>query len=100
MKNTVETLEQIRAKNGNCSDYRLAKLMGLRPNYISLMMHKGNKMTEAHRIKAAELLNEDPEVHLIYRSIERAKKSEIKHVWQHTLERLTDTAAESVYYVK
>ena len=96
MKTTIETLEQIRLANGKCTDYRLAKLLKITPNYISMMRYHGRKMTEEQRIRAAELLHEDPELHLIYRSIERAKNTGAKKTWLSTLSKVNASAAALV----
>ena len=49
-------------------------------------------MSEEHRIKAAELLNEDPIIQLMHGRLERAKCTDVKNIWQDHLEKLTAAA--------
>ena len=91
--NTEQTIEAIRAKNGGCTDYRIAVLMGIDRNRISHYMRGNRTMTAEHRIIAAKLLNHDPAQHLIYMEMERTKDPKAYKIWEHALKRITATAA-------
>ena len=80
--NTIETLEAIRKANGNCSDYRISKMMGISRQLISELINGKRTMSQELRIKAANLLNQPVEKHLIYCQIERSKKPEVLREWQ------------------
>ena len=53
-------------------------------------------MSEEARMRAAELLNEDPIVQLVHGRMERAKCSDVRNVWQRSLETLTRAGAALV----
>ena len=92
-KTTVEFLDAISAQEGDCSDYRLAKLLGLKQQQVSNYRNKGGTFSDGTAIRAAELLKIDPAYILLCMHQERAKEPEEKAVWASMLERLGGLAA-------
>lgn len=90
---TIETLNAISRCYGECSDYRISKMMGVSRAHVSELRNNKRTMSENMRIAAAKLLNEEPDQQLLYGRIERAKDKQVKMAWKHVLEKLTHTAA-------
>ncbi len=85
--NTIETLDAISRCNNNCTDYRIAKMMGVSTSRVSNWRNGKNSMDDEARIAAAKLLNQDPETQLVYGQMERTKCPEVKSAWMNLIER-------------
>lgn len=96
--NTKETLNAIRANQGGCSDYRLAKLLGCTRQTVSMWLSSNRTMSDLYRIKAAKLLNDDPAIHIMWGEIERAKCTDTKRYLNDAIRRLGNVAA-SIFIV-
>lgn len=93
MKTTIQTLNEISAKYDNCSDYRIAKMMNCGHSRISNWRCYNRTMDASARVKAAELLGEDPGVHMMYGELERAKNPGQRVAWLAAIKRINATAA-------
>lgn len=93
MKNTLEFLDEVKAKLGLTSDYQLAKSLGCTHSAISNYRAGKSRLDEAAACKVAELLNLDAGYVLACIASERAKKPEVKAAWQHTAQILGGLAA-------
>ena len=80
--NTLELLTQLKATNGAASDYRVAQLLGVKPQTISNWKSGRSTMGDEVGVKAAEMLGLDPAKVLIDLHIERVKGDATSHVWK------------------
>lgn len=99
MKTTIQTLDAISKKYGDCSDYRIAKMMKIGHTRVSNWRTNKNTMDAAARLKAAELLHEDPAAHMMYGELERAKNPGQRVAWLAAIKRINATAAAVVLAV-
>ena len=94
--NTIETLNKISECFDNASDYKIAKMLHVTRATASGWRTETGIMGEEAREKAAELLNESPAEHLLFRKIEqatRAKNTGKVAMWKKALSQITYTAA-------
>lgn len=82
MESTAQLFERLRASNGGCSDYRLAKLMGTPQTYIIRWTQHGKTMDDEHAIRMAELLAIDPAYVLACMAAERSHSVESSRHWE------------------
>ena len=93
--NTIKTLNPISRCYGNCSDYRIGKMMGISRATVSRWRNNLEIMGEDAREMAADLLNESPAEHLMFRKIEqatRAKNTGRVAMWKKALSQISYTA--------
>lgn len=88
MKSTSELLALAKARNGDCSDYRLSKLLGIRPSAIA--HYNAGRSIPANPIAArlAELCGLDPAAVICWVNIERATSPEDRETWNFMLSRV------------
>lgn len=92
-KTTNEFLDAIAAKEGGCSDYRLAKILECSQQVVSSYRHKGVAFGDEIAIRAANILELDPAYVVMCVHKERAKTEGEKALWSSMLERLGGLAA-------
>ena len=89
MLSTVELNERAKARAGNVTDYRLAKLLGVPPstvcNYLKGRSLPANPIT----MRLAELAGIDPVEAMAAVNIERASTDEDRAAWELILARCT-----------
>lgn len=77
---TIELLETLRRRENGCSDYRLAKILGLSHQGIHHLLHKGGVMSDDTAIALADELDLPP-VLVVFSAIrERSKRPEIRDI--------------------
>ena len=74
-------LEELRDAYGNCSDYRLAKLLEISQQAVSRYINKGLIMSDEPAAKAAQLLGYDEKYILTCLHAERAKDTSVYSHW-------------------
>lgn len=70
---TAEWLMLLRNKENNCTDYHLAKVLGVSQNAIIHLLRKGGVMSDTTAVKVAELLGFSPVLLILSVSKERLK---------------------------
>lgn len=74
---TVELLEALRRRENGCTDYRLAKILGLTPGSIRHLLQKGGVMSDETALYLADELDLPP-VLVVFSAIrERAKNQQV-----------------------
>ncbi|MDN3923305.1 hypothetical protein [Roseateles violae] len=81
-------LDLARERQGGVSDYRIAQLLGLKPNQISMYRHTAVKPSNPVAIRLAELCDLDPATVVAWVNIERATTPEDRLAWEIILKRL------------
>jgi hypothetical protein len=82
MKTTVHFLDALSRKYGDASDYRLAKIIGVRASAISGYRAGRSNFDDRVAIKVAELLEIDPMHVIASMHAVRAKHSDERQVWE------------------
>lgn len=82
---TVDLLKLLKLKENNCTEYRLAKILRVKPTTISNLLHYGTVMSDETAYKVAIELGYDPVFVLFCINIERAKTQELKELWQNAI---------------
>jgi hypothetical protein len=77
-----QLLELLRAKHGGCTDYRLAKLLGMYPQSISTVFTAGGTLSDENALTLAELLELPPSYVIICMHLQRAKDGATRDAWQ------------------
>ena len=88
MLGTVDFLKMLKESNGDCSDYRVAKLLGVTTAAVCKWTKKESGMSSKTGLKVAKLLSIDKEFVLLCLIAERQKDSASKEVLEHICERL------------
>lgn len=95
MHSTIEILDAIKARHGNATDYKLAKLLGVSrqqvSNYYNPARH--DSLSEEGAIVAANLLGVDAALLIAAIHAEKAKSEGARNVWKDIVERLGGVAA-------
>lgn len=89
---TVEYMELLRDLTETGSDYAVAKLLGIRQSVVTHHAH-GRPFSEQTSILVAEKLGIDPAVVMADMNAERAKRSDVKEVWEKAADQLRQVAA-------
>lgn len=86
MFSTVDLLETAKHRQGDVSDYRLAKILGINPNAIS--NYRGGRSVPANPIamRLGKLAGIDPLRAVAMVNLERASTDEEREVWEAILE--------------
>lgn len=83
--NTRQYLEQIRAANGGCSDYKLAQIIGVRQQSVSNYMTGNRTLDDEVAVAVAELLRISPLQVIADCNAERAARAnnaKLQNLWQ------------------
>lgn len=77
-----ELLELLRRMNGDCTDYRLAKLLEMTQTGIIAITKHGGTLSDEKAILAAELLKLPPSYVILCMHLQRAKDEKLREAWQ------------------
>lgn len=94
--NTLDLLTALKAAHGAASDYRIAKILGIKQQTISNWKSGRSTMSDEVGIRAAELLGLDPDLVLVDLHIEREQGNVASPVWQSIRDRLEMAVAPAV----
>lgn len=75
-------LDELKAKNGGCSDYRAAKLIGCSAQNISRIKTGTHEFSPDYVARVASLLGTDPKKAVLKRLIEQAKTDEMREIYE------------------
>lgn len=78
---TNEYLDAVRERLNLGSDYRLAKVLGVRTQAVSNYRHGRSGMADDVAVKVAELLQLDPARVLADMAAERSSSEEVRAIW-------------------
>lgn len=92
MLSTVELLDLARHRQGDVSDYRIAKLLEVGQPTVSRYRQGQSQPTNPVTMRLAELAGVDPAEAVAWVNIERANSDEDRQVWEFMLQRLSTTA--------
>lgn len=92
MLSTVELLDIARQRAGDVSDYRIAQLLKVKPNQISMYRNTATKPSNPVAMRLGELAGVDPAEAVALVNLERASSPEDREVWEIMLARLTASA--------
>lgn len=81
-RTTIEFLDAVRAKLGGVSDYRAAIALGVTRATVSSWRQSKTKIGEDKAPRVAELLELPPEYVLACVAAERAKRTELRVIWE------------------
>lgn len=79
---TSDFVDAIRLRHDLRSDYMVAKLLDVAPNYVSQWRRGRNTMGDDTCMKVAELLELRPEYVLACVAAERAKSESVREAWE------------------
>lgn len=75
-------LELLRRMNGDCTDYRLAKVLEMtQPGIIAITKH-GGTLSDEKALLVAELLKLPPSYVILCMHLQRAKDDRLREAWQ------------------
>lgn len=77
---TVELLEALRRKEDGCSDYRLAKILGVSSQAIHHLLQKGGVMSDETALKISRELDIPPALVVFPIIRERTKSQEVRDI--------------------
>jgi len=89
MLSTAQLLTLAKAKAGDVTDYRLAKLIGVPHSTISSYRNGNSKPANPIAMRLAELAGTDPVETIAAVNIERASTDDDRRVWELILSRCT-----------
>jgi plasmid maintenance system antidote protein VapI len=89
MLSTIDLLDLARAHQGGVSDYRVAQLLGIKPQHISTYRHTATKPSNPVAMRLAELCDLDPAEVITWVNLERSTTPADREVWEMMLERVT-----------
>jgi len=92
MLSTVEMLDLARHRQGDVSDYRIAQLLGLKPNQISMYRRTPTKPSNPVAMRLGELAGLDPYEAAALVNLERAATPEEREFWEGMLSRVATPA--------
>ncbi|MCK2046987.1 helix-turn-helix domain-containing protein [Chromohalobacter moromii] len=93
---TMELLERLKTANGAASDYRIAKILGVKPQTVSHWKNGRGTMGDEVGIRAAEALGLDPVKVIVDLHIEREEGNPTFSVWKALGRRLEMAAMPAV----
>lgn len=92
MLKTVELIDLAKHRQGDVTDYRIAQLLGLKPQQISGYRHRGIGPSNPVAMRLGELAGVDPLAAVAAVNLERATSPEDREVWETMLARLASTS--------
>lgn len=96
MDTTESLLNKLAARNGNCSDYRLSKILGVTPSTVYNYRSGRSCLADDIAVKIARELELPPAYVLACMMAERAKTPTIKRIWSDLAKDSLRTAAAIV----
>lgn len=89
MLKTVDLIEMAKHRQGDVTDYRIGKLLGINPSKISSYRHSPTKPGNPIAMRLGELAGVDPLEAVALVNLERATAPEEREVWEAMLSRLS-----------
>lgn len=80
---TIEMVDELKSLNGNASDYRIAQILGVKPQTVSSWRLRGSIFDDETALKVAAALGYQPEYVVACVHAERAKTPQARTVWTH-----------------
>lgn len=77
-----EMLELLRRMNGDCTNYRIAKLLGTSPQTVLNVVNNNATLSDENCIPLAELLKLPPSYVILCMHLQRAKDDRLREAWQ------------------
>jgi len=93
LETSVELLERLRAKHGNMSWYRLARVIPASESSVANWKNGRSTIDRKFVTRVAELLEESPEYVLLCLEAEREQSAELRKVWRRIAEKFRSHAA-------
>ena len=90
---TKKLVNSLKKHYGNCTNYALAKNLGVSKGAVLNWDGKGTSMNDDIALKAAQILGLNPEKVLIDLQVERTKGSDSAALWQHISKQFSAAAA-------
>jgi transcriptional regulator with XRE-family HTH domain len=87
MTYSTSLINAVKASNNECSDYKVAQLLGVSRQLISNIRKGRRNLSEELTIKAAILSNEDPKIALIRKNKE-TENPEVRQYWEEIEQRI------------
>ena len=81
-KTTIDFLEAIKQRHGVSSDYAVSKLLGVTRQSVSHYRRGVNGFEDLVALRVAELLELDPLAVIAARNAERAKRMDVRKIWE------------------
>lgn len=91
MLSTIELLDLAKKRQGDVTDYRISKLLGLTPTRISNYRVGRSRPENPVAMRLAELAGVDPVEAVAAVNIERATTDEDRAVWEAILQRVSQS---------
>lgn len=88
MLSTLDLIELAKHKQGDVTDYRLSKLLGLKPQQISGYRNRGIGPSNPTAMRLGELAGIDPLKAVALVNLDRSTAPEDREVWEMMLSRL------------
>ena len=82
LTSSQKLLERLRTAHGGCSDYRLAKILGITQSAISIVKKKGTTFSDVTLNKIAQELNENPMLLIANYHLETQDFPGMNNVWE------------------
>ena len=89
MLSTLDLLDLAKHRQGDVTDYRLSKLLGVSTQNISHWRNKGVKPSNPVAMRLGKLAGMDPLRAVALINLERASSDEDRELWEAILERLS-----------
>jgi len=89
MLKTVDLIEMAKRHQGDVTDYRIGKLLGINPSRISTFRNTASKPGNSIAMRLGELAGVDPLEAVALVNIERATDAEDREMWESILERVS-----------
>ncbi|MGM9480318.1 hypothetical protein ACS5PN_03900 [Roseateles sp. NT4] len=89
MLSTIELLDLAKHRQGDVTDYRIAKLLGITSAHVTHYRSKGVKPSNPVAMRLAELAGVDPAEAVLAVNLERATSPEDREVWEMLLSRMS-----------
>ncbi|MDN3921497.1 hypothetical protein [Roseateles violae] len=93
MLSTVQLLDLAKEHQGGVTDYRISKLLGLKPQHVSGYRCNRNTPSNPVAMRLGELAGVDPVEAMAWVNLERASTDEERKAWELVLQRCARPAA-------
>ena len=87
METTRDFMERLRARNGGCSNYHLAKILQISDSCLVRYTKDGKSMADSVALKVADQLGIDPAYVFACMAAERANDVESTRIWERIAEK-------------
>jgi len=98
MRTSIQLVEEVRkileiATGEAISNYRISKELGISRQMVSQVFNYGKHLPEQSVIGMSKILNEPQEALLAELNAERAKRTDVREIWERVARQLMHTAA-------